>query len=213
MGFQVGWGQLAGVAVSLPPSPCPWDPLAHFQAWLASFLIVLPKSLLRAFSTPSRSRQPGHQSPTLQATLRGRQHDLSILSFGVGGAGASNETCPSPNPTYTPICLLPPSPPLPPSKLPQNLPGRSLVLSICCLHCSLMSRLMCLNLITRARWWFRTRPPPPPRSLEPRRAFSLRPLDGGRGKPEGLSDPWGARTSAGFSASKETSLHQRSRLD
>lgn len=89
---------------------------------------------------------------------------------------------PPPSPTYSTICLPPP----PPSKLPQNLPDRSWVLSICCLDCSSnelphvseshhYSQMVVLHFS-----------PPPSLSLELKRAFSLGPLAGGRGKPEGL---------------------------
>lgn len=85
---------------------------------------------------------------------------ISLSShLGVGrGWGFQPGPAPPPAPPNSPIFLLPPSPPPPPSKLPQNLPSSSSVLSICCLDCSLMSRLMCLNLITRARWWLCTPP-------------------------------------------------------
>lgn len=86
---------------------------------------------------------------------------ISLHPVTEGEAGASNQTLPPPQPhllTHLPSPPLPTPPPPPPPKLLLNLLSRFLVLSICCLDCSLMSCLTCLNLIATARWWLRTTP-------------------------------------------------------
>lgn len=148
---------------SLCPLPLPVGPSCPLSS-LASLISPTPYQIIpESFQCPLLFHAaPDSGLPPSRPHCKGGSL-ISLHPVTEGKAGASNQTLP-PQPHLRthllspPLPPPPPPPPLPPPKLPLNLLSRFLVLSICCLDCSLMSCLTCLNLITTARWWLRTTP-------------------------------------------------------
>ena len=154
---------------------------------MASFSLVLPESPLRASRAPSPPAPGslGQWSPALQTTpLLGRQLELFTLPLREGWGFYSGPVTPPPAPATHPSALPLPCPLFLLQSSRRICPAESSVLSICCLDCSLISCLTCLNLITASQMVV-LHFLPPPQSVEPRTAFSPGPLAGDRGKPEG----------------------------